>query len=274
MEVVMNEWDATNYAAKDNVLRVLTQEADALFEMAANGPWTARTACTEWEVRDIVGHLIDVTESYFTGFDAVREGLAVDEPLGLRVMQHRLDEGAKEYRGLHQADAVARLRSDFDKMMEISQALGPDEWGGQTVGHKYMGPLPAFFYPTFQLMDYGVHGWDIRQGSGRAHGLMGDTADLLVPFMFILWQATTDIPPDIDPFSVGIRVSGRNANDYLVSIGVDGLSYAQEDVSGLPAVIEFDPGSLVLTAFGRVNAGTIRGDRAVADRFLNSFFRI
>ena len=53
-----------------------------------------------------------------------------------------------------------------------------------------------------------------------------------------------------------------------------GLSYAQEDVSGMPAVIEFDPGSLVLTAFGRMNAGTIRGDRAVADKFLNSFFRI
>jgi hypothetical protein len=59
-----------------------------------------------------------------------------------------------------------------------------------------------------------------------------------------------------------------------VNITVDGLSYAQEEVSGLPAVIELDPGSLVLTAFGRVNAGTIRGDRAVADQFLNSFFRI
>ena len=44
--------------------------------------------------------------------------------------------------------------------------------------------------------------------------------------------------------------------------------------AGLPAVLEFDAGSLVLTAFGRVNAGTIRGDRAVADQFLNSFFRI
>ncbi|HEV2372678.1 MAG TPA: maleylpyruvate isomerase family mycothiol-dependent enzyme [Streptosporangiaceae bacterium] len=270
----MDDWDATNYAAKDNLLHVLRREADALFEMAENGPWTARTACTEWEIRDIVGHLIDVTESYFVGFDAAREGLTVDEPLGVRVMQHRLDEGAKEYRGLDQGEAIARLRSDFEKMMEISEALGPGEWGGQTVGHKYMGPLPAFFYPVFQLMDYGVHGWDIRQGTGRAHGLMGDTADLLAPFMFILWQATTDVPPDIDAFSVGIRVSGRNAMDYLVSVGVDGLGYAPKDVSGMPAVIEFDPGSLVLTAFGRVNAGTIRGDRPVADRFLNSFFRI
>jgi uncharacterized protein (TIGR03083 family) len=274
MEVVMDDWDATNYAAKDNLLRVLRQEADALFEMASNGPWTATTACPQWETRDIVGHLIDVTESYFVGFNAAREGLAVDEPLGVRVMQQRLDEGAKEYRGLDQSEAIARLRSDFEKMMELSDALGPDEWGGLTVGHKYMGPLPAFFYPWFQLVDYGVHGWDIRQGTGRAHGLAGDTADLLAPLMFIVWQGTADVPSDVDAYAVGIRVSGRNAKDYMVNVSVDGLSYAQEDVSGLPAVIEFDPGSLVLTAFGRVNAGTIRGDRAVADRFLNSFFRI
>jgi hypothetical protein len=31
---------------------------------------------------------------------------------------------------------------------------------------------------------------------------------------------------------------------------------------------------MVLTAFGRVNGGTIRGDRQLAERFLNLFFRI
>jgi hypothetical protein len=226
------------------------------------------------EVRDIVGHLIDVTESYFTGFDAAAAGGQADDPLGLRVMQERLDEGAKAHRELSQAEAVKRLRDDFEKMTGITAALGPGEWGGQLVGHKYMGPLPAFFYPVFQLMDYSVHGWDIRQGTGRAHGLGGDTADMLVPFMFIVWQATNQAQADDEALAVGIRVSGRNAVDYLVNITAEGLSYAREDVSGMPAVIEFDPGSLVLTAFGRMNAGTIRGDRAVADRFLNSFFRI
>jgi uncharacterized protein (TIGR03083 family) len=274
MEVVMNEWDVTNYAAKDNLLRAVRREAEALFEMAENGPWTARTACSHWETRDIVGHLIDVTESYFTGFDAARSGTAVAEPLGLRVMAERLDDGAKHYRGLDQRAAVDRLRSDFEKMVEISEALGPDEWGGLQVGHKYMGPLPAFCYPTFQLVDYAVHGWDIRQGSGRAHALDGDTADLLGPVMFIVWQATADVPPDISPYTVGIRVSGRNAADYLVTVNVDGVNYARQDISDQPAVIEFDAGSLILTAYGRVNAGTIRGERAVADEFLNSFFRI
>jgi hypothetical protein len=31
---------------------------------------------------------------------------------------------------------------------------------------------------------------------------------------------------------------------------------------------------MVLTAFGRCNAGTVRGDRDLAERFLNCFFRI
>ena len=271
----MNDWDATDYAAKDNLLRIIRLEAEALFEMAeVSESWTAATACPQWQVRDVVGHLIDVTESYFTAFDAAASGTDVDEPLGLKVMRERLDESAKGYRELTQADAMQRLRADFEKMTEICAALGPEEWGGQQVTHKYMGPLPAFFYPVFQLMDYGVHGWDIRQGTSQAHGLAGDTTDLLVPFMFILWQATTEVPAGSEAVAIGIRVSGRNAVDYLVNITSEGLSYAQEDVSGMPAVIEFDPGSLVLTAFGRVNAGTVRGDRAVADRFLNSFFRI
>jgi hypothetical protein len=52
------------------------------------------------------------------------------------------------------------------------------------------------------------------------------------------------------------------------------MTYESGDVSDLPAVIEFDPGSFVLTAFGRFNGGTIRGEKAAADRFLGMFFRI
>ena len=46
------------------------------------------------------------------------------------------------------------------------------------------------------------------------------------------------------------------------------------DLSGAQAIIEFDPGSFVLTVFGRCNTGTIRGDVASAERYLNLFFRI
>jgi uncharacterized protein (TIGR03083 family) len=272
----MSEWDATSYAAKDNLLRVVRHEADRFFALAgAPGAWEAPTACPLWEVRDIVGHLIDVTESYFVGFDAARGGNTAPDPLGVRDMGRMLNEGARQHRSLRQAEAVERLRTDFDKLMEMRAALGPDDWGGLTVSHKYMGPLPAFFYPTFQLMDYAVHSWDIRQGIGRAHGLGGDAADLLVPFMFILWSATAEVPADAEPCSIGVRVgSGHNAGAWRVDAGPSGFSYAAGPVDGLPAVLDFDPGSFVLTAFGRSNSGTITGDTASADRYLNLFFRI
>src|SRR5262249_60973453 len=110
MEVVMNEWNATGYEAKDNLLRVVHSEAGGLFEMAgAMGAWERPTACPRWQVRDIVGHLIDVTEGYFIGFDAARSGAAVAEPPGLRGMADRLDEGARGHRDLTPQGAPDRL---------------------------------------------------------------------------------------------------------------------------------------------------------------------
>ena len=158
--------------------------------------------------------------------------------------------------------------------MGILEPLSPDDWTGLMVTHAYMGPVPAFFYAAGQLMDYCVHSWDIRQGSGDAHGLSGDAADLLVPFMFEIWRGTVRTEAVTEPCNIGIRVTGRNAGDYVVSVTDQGLTYEAGDIDSLAARIEFDAGSLVLTAFGRANAGTVRGDLATAERYLNLFFRI
>ena len=58
---------------------------------------------------------------------------------------------------------MERLRVDFEKMQGSCEALGPEDWTGLMVTHAYMGPVPAFFYAAGQLMDYGVHSWDIRR---------------------------------------------------------------------------------------------------------------
>src|SRR6266496_5980022 len=237
----MSGWNAMSYDGRDNLLRVVNEQADSLFAMTeAPGAWEAPTACTGWAVRDVVGHLVDTTEAYFVSFDAARGKGQAAEALGLRVMPQRVNERATAFRELSQQEMTERLRSDFAKMMEILQALGPDEWTGLLVPHVYMGPLPAFFYPAFQLMDYGVHSWDIRQGTGRAHGLPGDTADLLVPFMFAIWQGTVRTDAVTEPFTIGIRVSGRNAGDYRVSVSDQGLTYEPGEIENLPAYMEFD----------------------------------
>ncbi len=271
----MSTWNAMSYEGKDTILRVVRHEAEQFFAMVDHDDvWEAPTGAGHWQVRDIVGHIVDTTEGYFVAFDAARSHGDVEPTYGLPGMAARADKQALAFRSEPRGVLVERLRGDFDKLMEMLEALTEDDWSSLLVPHLYMGPLPSFFYPAFQLMDYGVHSWDVRQGTGRAHGLTGEAADLLTPFMFVLWKYTV-ASSDLEPCELGIRItSGPNAGDTRVAVGAEGMDYQPGDVTDLPAVIEFDPGSFVLTAFGRSNAGTIRGSRTVADRYLNLFFRI
>jgi uncharacterized protein (TIGR03083 family) len=272
----VNEWNGMAYEGKDNLLRVVRREAEGMLALAEpEEVWTAPTGSEGWEVRDVIGHLVDTTESYFDAFDMAHGKAEPWEAYGLPGMAARVNEQAQALRSVPQKELLDRLRDDFEKMMGICEGLGAEEWGGLMVPHFYMGPLPAFFYPAFQLMDYGVHSWDIREGSGKAHGLAGDVGDLLAPFMMVLWSATAAPDPNAESFEVGVRVlSGPNAGDFRVKAGPEGFVYEVGGLDDLGAVFEFDPGSLVLTAFGRMNGGTFRGDRELADRYLNLFFRI
>jgi uncharacterized protein (TIGR03083 family) len=271
----LTEWNAMTYAGKDTILRVVRGEADQMFALVEEpGAWDAPTACESWRVKDIIGHVVDTTEGYFKAFDIARAGAEAPPAYGLPGMHERAGQSARAVAEMPRQELMARARADLDKMMGILDALTEEEWGGMIVPHFYMGPVPAFIYAAGQLMDYGVHTWDIRQGSGHAHALSADAADLLVPFMFIIWQSTIRGDADTTPFTIGVKVGGRNAGDYRVSVSGQGMSYEPGDIAGLPAVLEFDPGSLVLTAFGRVNGGTASGDQALANRFLNLFYRI
>jgi uncharacterized protein (TIGR03083 family) len=275
MGVGMTEWDAASYRGKDTILRVVRTEAEQLFALAEQAEaWDAPTACTGWTTRDIVGHMVDTTEGYFAAFDAARAGASVNDAYGLAGMAARINTQAVALRTVPQPELVDRLRSDFQKMIDLLGALGPSEWEGLIVPHFYMGPLPAYFFAAGQLMDYSVHSWDIREGTGRRHALCGDAADLMVPFMFVLWQSTVRDDADRGPMELGIRVSGRNGGEFRVQVDENGMSYQSGDLDDLRTVIEFDPGSLVLTTFGRCNTGTVHGDTSVANRFLNQFFSL
>jgi len=269
----MGEWDATSYEGKDTILRVVRDEAARMFALADQpDAWDAPTACESWQVRDVIGHLVDTTEGYFRAFDVARKGADGPDAFGLVAMHERAGQTAQAFRDLSQQELMARVRSDLDKMMGILEPLTADEWTGLIVPHSYMGPVPAFIYAAGQLMDYGVHTWDIREGQGKAHALGSEAADLLVPFMFIIWQSTIKPNADRTPLTIGIDVTtGHNAGTTRVTVNENGMSYEPGSVDDLPAVIEFDAGSMVLTAFGRIRAGTTRGDQALADRFLNLF---
>jgi uncharacterized protein (TIGR03083 family) len=272
----MSTWNFTDPASRDTLLHLVRREADGMFALVDNDTsWVGPTRAGHWEARDVLCHLIDTTETYFISFAAARGEGSGPALVPLIDMAVHVDAGAKALRDIPRSQLVARCRRDLETMMATFTSLTDAEWSGLMVPHKYMGPLPAYFYPIFQLVDYAVHSWDIREGTGKPHTLAGDSADMLVPLCFILWSATSKVPPETEPFQVGIRItSGANAGDSIVSVAPTGVTIAPGDVGGVPAVIEFDAASFVLTAYGRANTGTARGDIELAHRFLAGFFRI
>jgi uncharacterized protein (TIGR03083 family) len=275
-DVSRAQWDATNYAAKDNLLRVVREEAERFFALAeVPENWQSPTASGHWQVRDLVGHLVDTTEGYIERFQMTRGGGTADGLAPLAQMATTADARALEFRSVPRQELLARLRDAFSRAMSMFEEVNENDWGGFIVTHAYMGPLPAFFYPIGQLMDYGVHGWDVREGLDMPHFMSADAADMLVPWMFVLWQATTDTSRleggDLD---VAVRVSGRNEGTQRVRVTGEGMAYEPGSGEGAQVVLDFDPASLVLTAFGRARSGTPYGDIDAARRFAGLFFRI
>jgi uncharacterized protein (TIGR03083 family) len=269
-------WDITSYKIKDKLLAALWTEAEALVAIAGQpAHWQAPTACAGWELRDVVGHLIDTTEGYAGAFDEARGKRPAGMPLGLADMSRINDERARAFRTVSgQDELVARLETSLAATLRLFEQLTADEWAGLSVPHSFAGRIPAWAYPTLQLLECAVHRWDIQSVRGRGCVLSGEAADPLVPFMFFLCQITARVPGDIAPFRLGLVVSGPATRTYRMAVQPGGLTFEPGPVDDLPAVIEFDPASFILTMLGRTRSGTVRGSQEMAETFLGLFVRV
>src|SRR5574339_1226585 len=92
--------NSMDYSGKDTVLDVVRTEAADFFKIVDDPQnWNVQTRCTEWEVRDMVGHIIDVTEGYFSRWDSARKNEPRDT-VHLTQMSHDLNEHAQAFRSL------------------------------------------------------------------------------------------------------------------------------------------------------------------------------
>jgi uncharacterized protein (TIGR03083 family) len=274
--VAVNPMD---YSAKDLVLDVVRTERGKFYQIIdVPENWESPTRSGHWQVRDLVGHMIDVTEGYLTRWDMARRGDTTATGLGLLVMAQELDRVALTFRTLPREEAISRLKASSDRLMTIFDSLTTDQWGGFAVTHVFMGPLPAFFYPAFQIMDYGVHGWDMRMGLGETDAKVDErAAGVLVPYMFILMQYTVDqeSAKGVD-ITYGVVVDGEWGGKWRVQVKDGQFTYEPAgDVSDLPATFHFrDASEFVLTAFQRIEGGEASGDPDVIAKARHLFFRI
>ena len=127
----MSEWTFMDFASKDNLLRTVRGQSDEMLALASDPDvWEEPTAAGHWQVRDIVGHLVDTTEGYFAGFDVANGNGTAPEALGVRGMNEHVDQGALALRGVPQDELLTRLDKDRAEMLAIIEGLDADAWGG------------------------------------------------------------------------------------------------------------------------------------------------
>src|SRR5207245_10675201 len=98
--------------SKPTVMSVMRRDRDKFTRMVSDPKnWNVQTRCTEWETRDLVGHMIDVLEGYMANWEAAKKG-GNPTPAGLVVMAERLTDHAKDFRKLPREEALARFKRD------------------------------------------------------------------------------------------------------------------------------------------------------------------
>jgi uncharacterized protein (TIGR03083 family) len=268
-------WDFQQPAGRARLLGELRREIDGMAELAADPErWNMPTACPGWELRDMIGHLLDATEGYLAGFDIARHGGAAPEPVGVAGMAEALDAAARAFRSVPRDEMLARLGDATDQLMKEFESMSDADWSGLVIPDRYADPVPAMFIAAGLLGGSVVHAWDVREGIGAPHAIAGDAADLVVPFVFLLWWVTADTSSVDAPYSIGIRTTGHNGGDTRFDVTRDGLQFASADIDACDAILDFDPASLVLTAYNRVNGGTVRGNPQLASDFRSLFIAI
>src|SRR5260370_35162900 len=137
-ETVQGGVNVGEFDGKEFLLNLDRAERAKFYKLLDEAPWEGKTASGHWQVRDLCGHLIDVTEGYLDRFALARAGKEAPAALGLPIMAQKLDDGAQRFRSLSKPDAIARLKTASDTMCQIFDALDAPSWSGGRVHHTHL----------------------------------------------------------------------------------------------------------------------------------------
>lgn len=265
--------DVSNGAdGKAHLLSLLRREYRGLVETSArldDKQWAAASPCEEWEVRDVVGHMVDVAESYHGYLTLADRGWDAGEPLGWEAYPHALSSCALSYRRLPRLELLARLEALTEPLLARFDAFGEDAWVTKQIPHRYGGPLPPFVMAVFQLIDYAVHSWDVRVAIGESADIDYETTQPLVPFALTVYNFLFDADR-----AAGLNVTLQydiehpdgSLEPWTVAIADGQLSIAPGSPGAADAVLRLTPSQLLLRVF-RQRDCPITGDVEAVARF-------
>jgi uncharacterized protein (TIGR03086 family) len=164
-------------------LDLLARALDAtglLVSGIGNDQWEQPTVCAEWNVRDLVNHLVGGNQ-LFVGILRGEPLPYADQVKALRGVDYLGDDPAAAYR-----KGARALQDVFSQPHVLEQTFS-----------SAIGVVPGLAMLHLRVTELLVHGWDIAQATGQPAQLPTDLAELELRFT----QAKlSDVPAGRTPF--------------------------------------------------------------------------
>ena len=128
--------------------------------------WQAATPCGEWNVTDLVGHLLAVARYYHRLLDSALAGTPlVDLPRGGHLAAMNADDLAR----LPEREGVQRLRRFVELAGAHLRRLGEAEWDIELGTWEGLGVLTIGQHTGVAVGEWYVHAWDLARATGGDH---------------------------------------------------------------------------------------------------------
>lgn len=176
------------------------EEFDRRVRLVGDDQWRLPTPCTEWDVRDLVNHL--VVEQLWAPH--LLSGATLEE-VGDRFEGDQLG-----------ADPVAR----WEESSRAARAAftAPGALDGDV--HTTMGEIPALEYTRQMTIDLAIHAWDLARAVGADERL----DEPLVESLYEVWEPRAEMLAGTGVFAPPVEVPADAATQtrLLGILGRDG----------------------------------------------------
>jgi uncharacterized protein (TIGR03083 family) len=270
-------------------VKVLEAESERLKQYLQALPaeaWTKPSACAQWQVQDVVAHLVGVAEFYAS---AASRGLQGDTTPPAGRLPAGASTGASSAESIAQRSIAARQHlgdqllatfgSSGDHLNQLLARLTPEE--RQKPCYHPGGIVAAQNFIDLRLKELAVHEWDIRAGlepephlSPASFPAILATISESIASGSLRWAFWAG-PKPARPVRYRFVISGPGPDKP--DLVIDGETIRMEDAGAATPNVTFrcDTETYILLVYGRLNLDSalasgrlgVKGNRQLASAF-------
>ena len=243
------------------------------------------SACSEWQVQDVLGHLIGGAQRQI---DSMTRGRAGDSgppdgfvPVDSATASANNARGDVQRRESFGDGLLDAFDDHYARLYEVLDTFNPDGWD-TPCWHMRRGAMPAWEYIELRLQELVIHDWDMRKALEPNPSLHPDSIDPVLAFA-TKWLRMCFRPGEKLETPVVYEFDIAPPHAVSITLRINGDSFDVLSCREIPEerwTICAEADAFLLFIYGRItgreavaaNQFAITGDPAQLDQF-ESWFR-